>query len=63
MSSKFEWTKETAPKPVRMEDLVCKDCFHRGGRVDICAQYMNLKPYEVLDGGDCPHYRKEKKNE
>lgn len=61
MSSKFEWTDETAPKPVRMEDLVCKDCFHRSGRTDICAEYQELKPFSVLDGGSCPHYKKEKK--
>lgn len=46
--------------PIRMEDLVCKDCFHRGGRVDMCGAFPNLKPGKVFKGGDCPEYRKEK---
>lgn len=45
--------------PIRMEGLVCKDCFHRGGRVSMCAVYQDWKPDSVLDGEDCPYYRKE----
>ena len=44
--------------PIRMEDLVCKDCFHRGGRVDMCGVFPNVKPRKIFDGRDCPYYRK-----
>lgn len=62
MANKFEWTEATAPKPVKMEDLVCKDCFHRSGRVDICAAYQRIKPISVIDGGDCDFYKKEEED-
>lgn len=47
--------------PIKNENLVCKDCFHRGGRVDMCGAFPYLKPGRVFKGGDCPEYRKEKK--
>lgn len=63
MADKFEWTKKEAPKPIKLKDLVCKDCFHRiEGRVDICTAYHRIKPYKVLDGGACAQYRKDDAN-
>lgn len=59
MANKFEWNEKEAPKAVKQKDLICKDCFHRGGRIDICAAYPDVKPYRVLDGGNCTHYKKE----
>ena len=57
MPSKFEWADGEYPKPIKQEKLVCKDCFHRGGRTDICAVYQEVKPYNVLDGGTCKYYK------
>ena len=59
MKSKFEWTEENEVKPIRMEDLVCKDCFHRGVRVSMCAVYQDWKPDSVLDGGKCEYYKQD----
>ena len=44
--------------PIRMEYLVCKDCFHRGGRMDMCGVFPNVKPGKIFHGEDCPYYRK-----
>lgn len=60
MKDKFEWnTTGESPKPVKQDSLVCKDCFHRGGRTDMCAIYQYCKPYTVLDGGDCDYYKRD----
>lgn len=62
-NGKFEWTTAKELKPIKVEDLVCKDCFHRGGRTDVCAAYHTIKPNSVLDGGDCNYYKKENTND
>lgn len=60
MPGKFEWDKASAPKPIKQSDLICKDCFHRSPqRTDICAVYQQVKPLEVLSGGDCAFYYKD----
>lgn len=46
--------------PIQNSNLVCRDCFHRGGRVDMCGAFPNVKPGKVFNGGDCPEYKKEK---
>lgn len=46
---------------IYLDNLVCKDCFHRSPRTDICAAYQAVKPKSVLQGGDCKHYKKDKK--
>ena len=52
-----------AIQPIQIKDLVCKDCFHRSPRTDVCAVYQNIKPKTVFDGGDCNYYQKEEQNE
>lgn len=58
MSNKFQWTEENAMKPIKMTDLICKDCFHRSPPTAICAVYPNCKPLKVLKGGNCEYYKK-----
>jgi hypothetical protein len=62
MASKFSWTENEAPTPIKQEDLKCKDCLHRGGRTDICAIYQQVKPTSILRGGGCKFYKLDKSN-
>lgn len=59
MASKFEWDEANAITPITMEDIVCKDCFHRGGRTDMCGAFPNVKPLKVLKGGECKYYKRD----
>jgi hypothetical protein len=59
--NKFEWTSGTGfPKAIKLEDLICKDCKHRSPRTDICAEYQDIKPIKIFDGGNCELYEKDK---
>lgn len=53
-------SEAAATRGYGIKDMVCVDCYHRGGRADICSWYQQLKPYKVLfKHGPCIHYRKE----
>lgn len=55
MGNNFDWTADEAPKLIKNQDLVCKDCIYRMERTDICKKYPYIKPYRVLDGGSCDY--------
>lgn len=62
-------SEQAAFKPIRNNDLVCKDCKYRhddskiAGNTTSCDIYPNhTKPNEVIKGGKCPYYDKEKGN-
>jgi len=47
------------------QDLVCQDCLYRyddtkiPGNTSKCEVYEDVKPSEILDGGQCDWYDKE----
>lgn len=58
MADKFTWSEGESPTPVKNDSLKCKDCFHCiPVRTDICSEYPDCKPLEVLSGGDCSRYK------
>lgn len=50
---------------VTNNDLVCRDCTNRWDDAGLpcntskCEKYQDIKPNEVLDGGECDEYTKE----
>lgn len=58
MQNKFIWEKGEV-QPVKMKDLICKDCRHRSPKAAICAAYMDGKPAKVIDDEECEFYVKE----
>ena len=37
--SRFEWDERTAPRLIRNEELICRDCRHRSEKSGICGKY------------------------
>lgn len=51
--------------PIKNKDLVCKDCMKKYDDTELpCntskCEVFDLKPSNVLDGGDCNEYEKER---
>lgn len=51
--------------PIKNKDLVCKDCMKKYDDTELpCntskCEVFDLKPNNVLDGGDCDEYEKER---
>jgi len=50
---------------IRNQDLLCRDCLYRyddtkiPGNISKCEIYEDIKPNEVLNGGQCDWYDKE----
>ena len=41
--SRFEWDERTAPRLIRNEELICRDCRHRSEKSGICGKYPQGK--------------------
>lgn len=52
-----------AGMPINNKDLICKDCpFKRDDKTGICdvyPEFPDVKPNEVIKGGECEYYEKE----
>lgn len=46
--SRFEWDERTAPRLIRNEELICRDCRHRSEKSGICGKYPQGKPGSVF---------------
>lgn len=46
--SRFEWDERTAPRLIRNEELICRDCRHRSAKSGICGKYPQGKPGSVF---------------
>ena len=46
--SRFEWDERTAPRLIRNEELICRDCRHRSEKSCICGKYPQGKPGSVF---------------
>ena len=46
--SRFEWDERTAPRLIRNEELICRDCRHRSEKSGICGKYPQGKPGRVF---------------
>jgi hypothetical protein len=54
----FNWSaSEGYPKPIKNDDLVCKDCIYKN-RMSVlqCLKYPDEKPGKVLYGKGCDKY-------
>ena len=63
LDEKFKKDKLTFTQ-IKNENLVCKDCRNKYDDTDMpCntskCEIFEIKPDEVLDGGDCDEYSKE----
>ena len=52
-------------KPIKNDDLVCKDCIQKFDDTELpCntskCKVFDMKPDEVLSGGDCDEYSEER---
>ena len=47
--SRFEWDERTAPRLIRNEELICRDCRHRSEKSGICGKYPQGKPGSVFN--------------
>lgn len=58
--SRFEWDEHTAPRLVRNEELICRDCRFRSGKSGICVKYPQGKPGSVFNSQRwCGYYSPE----
>ena len=60
-------SEQQCMKRITNNDLVCRDCTNRfddserEGNTSFCAAYpRRFKPNEVINGGDCRYYLKER---
>ena len=47
--SRFEWDERTAPRLIRNEELICRDCRHRSEKSGTCGKYPQGKPGSVFN--------------
>lgn len=58
---KEKWENDPMPfDPIKNENLTCRTCSKRTDKVSSC-EVFSLKPLQVLKGGVCFEYKKEKK--
>lgn len=64
IDKKFQNDKWKA-QAVRNNILICRDCQYRLDDAGMpcntskCKKYLEMKPVQVLGGGDCSEYKKE----
>ena len=57
--NKTEWKKKDI-EITKNKNLVCHNCRFKSSMVATCVAFENIKPLEVLRGGDCPKKEVEK---